>query len=330
MADRLREITAVEKLKTDLSALLALCKKTDNDIRSCLSTLQFFRRRGKQLRASDVASVAVGAKDANRSLFSVWENVFTIPRPEKVEGSEKRGGEVANSLPARYKNIYGVLQSCGEYEKLVAGVFENYLSMKFKDNGMRSVVQGLEWVTHFDLLHQEAQRSQAWALMGHFPFPLVMMHLLWASGNKQRVSFPSQQQEAVARLQRSKQMMESITQEMDPTARAHSSEAVLLRELLPTILAVIQPALRPVNTQLFSAKEKADLANVVSVHIAYNITYQQERNLETGQYEYRMDPDVEDVVCYPDTKRVVVLSYGNKQLISHEIELEKMRRSENI
>ena len=43
LAGRLREITAVEQLRTDLSALLALCKKTDNDIRSCLSTLQFFR-----------------------------------------------------------------------------------------------------------------------------------------------------------------------------------------------------------------------------------------------------------------------------------------------
>ena len=80
LADRLREITAVEKLKTDLSALLALCKKTDNDIRSCLSTLQFFRKKGHQLRASDVASVSVGSKDSNKSLFSVWESLFAIPR----------------------------------------------------------------------------------------------------------------------------------------------------------------------------------------------------------------------------------------------------------
>ena len=30
----------VEKLKADLNALLALCERTDNDIRSCLNTLQ--------------------------------------------------------------------------------------------------------------------------------------------------------------------------------------------------------------------------------------------------------------------------------------------------
>ena len=288
LAGRLREITAVEQLKTDLSALLALCKKTDNDIRSCLSTLQFFRKRGQQLRTSDVASAAVGSKDATRSLFSVWESLFTVPRPGKVGvDSTGLGGEQADSLPARYKNVLAMLYSSGEYEKLVAGVFENYHSLKFRDSGMRGVVAGMEWLVHFDLLHNEAQKSQAWALMGHFCFPLVATHLLWASTTKQRISFPSQQAEVQGKLQRSGAMLEAVTAEMEPTARAYSSGAVLLREVLPTILSVIQPSLRPVNTQLFSAKEKAELANVVSVHIAYNITYQQERNLETGQYEYR-------------------------------------------
>ena len=48
--------------------------------------------------------------------------------------------------------------------------------------------------------------------------------------------------------------------------------------------------------------------------------------METGAYDYRMDPDVEGVVCFPNTRRLTSLSYGTKQLISHEIELERMRR----
>jgi hypothetical protein len=42
---------------------------------------------------------------------------------------------------------------------------------------------------------------------------------------------------------------------------------------------------RPVNTMLYSAKEKADLANLVRIHIAYNITYAQQRNTE-GQVAF--------------------------------------------
>merc|ERR1719341_1517693 len=151
-------------------------------------------------------------------------------------------------------------------------------------------------------------------------------HLLFASTTKQRVQFPVQQTEVTTRLSRSQQMIEAVTGEMEPTARAYCTSATLLRDILPTILSVIQPTLRPVNKQLFSAKEKQELANVVAVHIAYNITYQQERNMETGAYDYRMDPDVEGVVCFPNTRRLTSLSYGTKQLISHEIELERMRR----
>lgn len=269
----------------------------------------------------------MGSKDANRSLFSVWESLFFIPRPDKVNATpENAGGEVGNSVPVRYRNVLGMVQSCGEYDRLVAGVFENYLTVKFKDNGLRNVVNGLDWLAHFDILNKEAMKSQTWALMGHFSFPLVACHLLFASNMKQRIGFPTQNSEATAKLQRSWQMMESVQNEMEVSSRPYCNNTVLLREVLPTILSVIQPTLRPVNTQLFSAKEKAELANVVSVHIAYSISYQQERNQETGQYQYRMEPDIESLVWFPETKRASSLSYGSKQLISHQIELEKMRR----
>lgn len=34
------QVTRFERLKSDMNTLLALCEKTDNDIRSCLNTLQ--------------------------------------------------------------------------------------------------------------------------------------------------------------------------------------------------------------------------------------------------------------------------------------------------
>jgi len=330
LAGRLKEITATEKLKTDLSALLALCKKTDNDIRSCLSTLQFFRKRGKQLRAVDLANTNLGSKDSQRSLFSVWDDLFTIPRADKVETVYELGAadkkEAANTVGSRFRSILSTVQSCGEYDRLMQGVFENYLNIKFKDCNMIRVGKGLEWFSHFDVLNKEMLHGQVWALMGHFPYALVAAHLLFGSNTKQRINFPTQETEAKNNLLKSQNVLASVVGEMLPSARVYSTNTALVRELLPAILSVVQPTLRPVNTQLFSAKEKSELANVVSVHIAYNLTYQQERDLETGQYVYKMDPDVESVVCFPGTKRLVNLTYGIKQLIAHEIELEKMRR----
>merc|ERR1712098_400554 len=82
LASRLKEITMMEKLNADLTALLALCKKSDNDIRSCLSTLQFFKKQCKSLRSADVAKVNVGSKDSHKSALKVLDDIFAIPNGE--------------------------------------------------------------------------------------------------------------------------------------------------------------------------------------------------------------------------------------------------------
>ena len=46
---------------------------------------------------------------------------------------------------------------------------------------------------------------------------------------------------------------------------------------------------RQVNTQLFSAREKQQLAELIDTMIRYNLTYHQERNFD-GQYTYVLDP----------------------------------------
>lgn len=49
------------------------------------------------------------------------------------------------------------------------------------------------------------------------------------------------------------------------------------------------PCSPQVNTQLYSLKEKQQLAALISTMLAYNLTYHQER-LPEGQYVYKLDP----------------------------------------
>lgn len=46
-----------------------------------------------------------------------------------------------------------------------------------------------------------------------------------------------------------------------------------------------------VNTQLYSGREKDDLAHLVRVMVNYNLIYKQERTPE-GQYTYTLEPYV--------------------------------------
>ena len=91
---------------------------------------------------ADVYKTNVGNKDSTKSHFSVWEELFQIPRSS---GSNKRkhdgkSEENCAALNVRFKNSLHMAQSCGDYEKLQQGVFENYLNIKFKDDKMQNVL----------------------------------------------------------------------------------------------------------------------------------------------------------------------------------------------
>lgn len=98
-------------MKVDTGALMSLCEKTDNDIRSCINTLQvgcslrmkhlsveyilitlprvfvcvqFLYSRGlKQLDIKTIQRVSVGQKDQNKGLFHLWQEIFQLPRTKR-------------------------------------------------------------------------------------------------------------------------------------------------------------------------------------------------------------------------------------------------------
>lgn len=94
-------------MRSDPGALAALCEKTDNDIRACINTLQvgtqlgvrqgrvrmatadstlfqFLYGRGqRELSVKDVQTTHVGLKDQRKGLFSVWQEVFQLPRAQR-------------------------------------------------------------------------------------------------------------------------------------------------------------------------------------------------------------------------------------------------------
>lgn len=58
----------------------------------------------------------------------------------------------------------------------------------------------------------------------------------------------------------------------------------------------------------------------------FSVNFVQERTAE-GQYCYKLDPNIEDVAYFKDIQHQS-LPYAIKQLIAHEVEKEKMRRSD--
>uniref|UniRef100_A0A0P4W9U3 AAA+ ATPase domain-containing protein n=1 Tax=Scylla olivacea TaxID=85551 RepID=A0A0P4W9U3_SCYOL len=300
------------------------------------------RSNKKNLSMVDISSVSVGQKDYKRSLFKIWQEIFSIPRQKRIRHNPlqetperlapmpdlnsdvKKFGE-ENSLAFRFQHILKVTQHA-PYEKVMQGWFENYLNLK-QFTLMESITSGLEWTLFVDLQMKEIMHSQSWTLMAYLPFACVSHHLRFASLSWPNIQFPTCMAEMQQKLTKNQNLLSSMVSEMSPSNRAFTGNTQLVCDVLPFLIHIIQPTLRPVSTQLYSKEEQQELANLVDTMIGYNLTYIQEKDVN-GLYSFKLDPDIGDIVLFGDSKPAKELSYYSRQLIAREIELEKVRRSE--
>ncbi|XP_078461214.1 chromosome transmission fidelity protein 18 homolog isoform X2 [Lampetra planeri] len=346
LAQRLLEISSLQGLHVDTGVLLALCEKTENDIRSCINTLQFLQGRGQsELNIHTVQSLSIGLKDQTKGLFPVWQEIFRLPRPQRKRVSRDAAGELFPTAPwevdvgptegratmstgaARFHSLLHLVSANGEYEKLTQGLFENYLAARVKDPRMELVCLGTEWLCFQDLASCSIARGQNYVLMRYLPFVAVAFHFLFSTNSPPRLNYPNSNFEMQSKLAQSQNLVTSMIGEASAHIRTHVPALALILDSLCLILDIVSPKMRPVNTQLYSAREKQQLSELVATMLAYNLTYRQERT-QDGQYTYLLDPNMEAVARYPSLPQRKQLSYQMRQLIAREVELERMRRTE--
>ncbi|XP_004705842.1 chromosome transmission fidelity protein 18 homolog [Echinops telfairi] len=341
LLQRLQEISRRRGMLADPGALAALCEKTDNDIRACINTLQFLHGQGRrELSVRTVRSTHVGLKDQRKGLFAVWHEVFQLPRAQR----RHMGQDVAppahvllsgeadvaqTSASQRFQRVLHVATSAGEHDKVVQGLYDNFLRLRLRDPTLGSVCSALDWLAFDDLLAQAALHGQSFQLLRYPPFLPVAFHLLFAAVHVPHLTFPSSQQEAQNRRSQTENLIQMLVSGIAPSTRSRATPQALVLDMLCPLLDVLTPKLRPVSTQLYSAREKQQLAGLVGTMLAYSLTYRQERTPD-GQYTYRLEPNVEDICRFPELPARKPLTYQAKQLVAREVELEKMRRVEAL
>ncbi|XP_004873895.1 chromosome transmission fidelity protein 18 homolog isoform X1 [Heterocephalus glaber] len=342
LVQRLQEISLQQGMQSDPGALAALCEKADNDIRACINTLQFLHRRGQwELSVRDVQATHVGFKDQRKGLFFVWQEVFQLPRAQRRLGGQDPnllahtllpGNREMGSLTLASQSFYHILRvttSAGEHEKVVQGLFDNFLRLRLRDSSLGSVCMALDWLAFDDLLEQAAHHGQSFQLLHYLSFLPAAFHVLFASSHVPRIAFPSTQQEAQNRMSQIRNLIQTLVSGIAPATRSWATPQALILDTLCLVLDILTPKLRPVSTQLYSTREKQQLSSLVGTMLAYSLTYRQERTPD-GQYLYRLEPNVEEVCHFPELPARKPLTYQAKQLIAREIEVEKMRRAEAL
>lgn len=196
LAERLSEIARHQKMKTDLGALSALCEKSGNDIRSCLSILHFFKSLNKPITLTQVYKTNIGQKDIQKGLFTVWQNIFQIQKPKftAVDESDQAGSKLSRNdlnLNTRMRQIVQIVQSFGDYERLAQGVFENYITMNIKDTTLSSTCEALEWFCYSDVLSTRIHSLQNYTLSSYLPYAFVIWHYVFGTYVRPKLNYPS-------------------------------------------------------------------------------------------------------------------------------------------
>ncbi|XP_072273094.1 chromosome transmission fidelity protein 18 homolog [Pyxicephalus adspersus] len=311
LVQRLYEIVLKQGMKADTGALMALCEKTENDIRSCINTLQFLRGRGKkELNVRTVQTMKIGLKDQNKSLFSVWQDIFQLPKVQRKRigqdmaapdlnlllGNENDplnllGRTPLSAMAQRFHHVLHLATATGEYEKLTMGLYDNFLNMKVKESSFGTVCLALDWLEFTDIVNTIIMHGQNFQLIKYLPFLPVAFHLFFPANNIPRIAYPNSHYEAQSKLNQMQNVLNSMISEISPYIRTRVGPQSLVLDALCLLLDIISPKMRPVNTQLYSMKEKQQLAELINTMLAYNLTYHQERTME-GQYVYKLDPCV--------------------------------------
>lgn len=327
LTNRLLMISQLESLRIDMTTLLLLSEKAENDIRSCLNTLQFIQQRVKEFKPDDLKTMEIGQKDMKKGLWMILTEVFQLPRTKK-----KLSGIDANpktSAGARFYYMLHLVSGNTEFEKMMQGLFDQYLNSRTKDPYMESIIMGADWLEFSDLVQEKVQRQQSFVLHRYSAFLPVAFHMYFARATAPKIQYSNVAYENYLKKSHNLQTLQLMKNGIVPHLRRNLLKNVTLLDIVPYLFLITLPSLRPVNTKLYSESEKQMFASLVDVMIACNLTYRQERNPE-GQYTYLLEPNIEELTTFTGLPQHRHLPYGTKQLIAREVDLEKMRRAEKV
>ncbi|CDH60364.1 p-loop containing nucleoside triphosphatehydrolase protein [Lichtheimia corymbifera JMRC:FSU:9682] len=330
IAKRLLSVCENEGLETDERALSLLVEMTGGDIRSCMNVLQLIQSRSGVFTRDMVKNEEFGNKDLGKPLFTVWEEIFNAP-------SGRHHGPLARykTIDVNDKYVSKLTRSIldnGEIERLMQGCFESYLKMRFNDVGCQKVILMGEWLNFYDLLDHRTNVMHDYSFFGYLPYPITNFHRFFSGSTTQehRVEYPKVDYEVSVAKKSYQNLVDAFLAGIHPLRRRALDRDIAILDLVPRLLRIISPDLRPVNKQLIKPAEREKLTRVINTMVEYGLTFVQEKNSD-GQFVYRLEPPVEQLLYFDaavNAKNILSNKYAVRQMIAQEVDLELLRRRE--
>ncbi|KAJ2223820.1 Chromosome transmission fidelity protein 18, partial [Coemansia sp. RSA 485] len=344
LGKRLEEVCDIEGVSYDPWSLVELAKQSEGDIRSCLNSLQIISTRGQKLDTSSLKSSTVGAKDVQRSLFTIWAMIFTKPDASSLAmskssrsalGKRSTSGRVGQAVIEReYASmLVDAVRSSGEHERLMQGCFENYLRMEFRDLTHTRVANLCSnWLEFYDCVDTACRKNPSGSdgLYGYLDYPLLAIHRTCSTPlglSRGDFEYPHSEFEAY----QGKQVALGIIQTLVGCAssvRTRSSLNVVsvASGLLDYLLHILSPQLVTSNRHLLKGEERQRMARLLEVMSSWQLSFVQNKDTN-GQFVYRLEPPIDRLFGFTNQRPaypILAMRYPVRQLVSQE--LERIRR----
>ncbi|KAL1536180.1 chromosome transmission fidelity protein 18 [Salvia divinorum] len=329
VANRLKYICNKEGVKTSSVALSALAECTECDIRSCLNTLQFLNKKKEMLNVMDISSQVVGRKDATKSAFDVWKEIFQ----KQKRKSGRSSNNSSNSVSKDFEYLHSLISNRGDSELILDGIHENIFQLHYVDPLMQKTVQCLDYLGVSDVTHRYIMRTQKMSLLVYQPPIAIFIHRLIAQLERKDIQWPKSLQRHRTILAERIDMFHSWHSGISPYISRHLSTKSFVEDSISALLHILSPpSLRPVALHLLSDKERGDLVQLVNTMVSYSMTYKNIKSVRPDTWRHEdeattiaLDPPLSSFIHFKDYSSCHVdLALAVKQVLVHEVEKQKI------
>ncbi|CBJ48332.1 similar to CTF18, chromosome transmission fidelity factor 18 homolog isoform 3 [Ectocarpus siliculosus] len=345
LVQRLKAICTSERLTVNTDALTRLADRSHLDVRSCLHTLQFVARRASSgsvtnASAALLTAVAEGIKDERRDLFEVLRSVFT----RKKSGTKRRlflGGEQGSMADRKDAEVFEEVQAFNDHSKVLAGVHENFLGVRFNDPTLSKAAAAMDWLEMADLMDTRTNQTQDYSFSRYAPVAAAGVHFLCRSDQRSTVTQPKKDYEARTARAAKSNILHSFADGRQLGATGRTTQALVL-DMLSHLMDILAPTLRPLNPDLLSPQERARFRDLVGILLSCGLTFSPQSASSSSSasappafgaaaraQEFALEPAIDQLLKYEGYEFAHPrLAPPLRPMVAHEVALEGMRQAE--
>ncbi|QRW27758.1 sister chromatid cohesion protein [Rhizoctonia solani] len=325
LTNRLRDICTEESLRADTRALTALVTVTQGDMRACINTLQLIKSRSDTVSENDINRATAGMKETESSVQSVWNDLFT---PVTAKTRKHISGASAMETDKYVSRLSRVIDNAGT-DRVAVACFEHYTTLRKGRSSWDSLLAAHEWFGWYDTLSMTIRTEQEYGLLPYQPYAITAFHHLFATLGNPKYERVNNDWDHFTRTRVNEEIKTTVSNSLttgarDSDAAAHlhmmsGSKAVL--EFLPLVNRIINPPLKPLNSQIVRTQERLILKRLVEIMAALELRYIQDKN-EDGQPIYRLEPAIDVFVTY-DGKKAADMNpsrFAVRQMVAEELD----------